>query len=748
MRRIGRLPPAAGLAIACILGAVPVAPGAAAAPADTSSAWPDSVRSIPLPELWPVLWGEAADSVRVAGPDTWLRNPARPIASETGGVVWEAYRPRFAYRPAGVEQAKDAERMLPPAAAAEAWLRAGAGAYSLARAASLRWAAGDTLGADSAWTALASEDSPWRWEALKARAELALARGAPALGDSLLMAAGTRGLSPAEQAERNLERARLSAAAADTAVAVALCRQVMRLSPTQAAAAAAVALLEAAHAARGESLSVEEERDAAEVDFWRRDLAAAARRLERAFRLSADSTRWRPGLRRAEVLRLAGRTREALRAWTSACSLAGEGEAHARCLLERARIERDARRATAALEWYARAAGAATSAELRETAWWERAREAEQDGRLALARAAYARVAERGGRRAEGAALRAGVLWYAAGNVRRARAWWERAPTEAARFWRAIAGRTRHRSQSDSLLSGLAALPGYSFYRVAARESLGVRGWPGQVLDSPGPTDRAGPPATTQLLVESELGDAAAALMARRAAGSVLDSAGSGMRAAPDPEALIAAAHIAYAAGRIAEGSRMAQRAFVACGDSVAKAWAVVPWAYPPAFESLLRRRAEESRDFAIDLPLLEALVWQESRFDPGARSRSDAFGLMQLTRAAALDQARGLHAAALGDSLLLDPGLNTRYGVRYLARLLERFGRNLPAALAAYNVGPGRVPARWSDLARRGGDALYCELIVFPETEDYVKQILAARVAYRELAPRAGMTGVYRPPR
>ena len=37
----------------------------------------------------------------------------------------------------------------------------------------------------------------------------------------------------------------------------------------------------------------------------------------------------------------------------------------------------------------------------------------------------------------------------------------------------------------------------------------------------------------------------------------------------------------------------------------------------------------------------------------------------------------------------------------------------------------------------RRFGDALFCELIVFPETEDYVKKIIAVRSAYRELAPR-----------
>ena len=37
-----------------------------------------------------------------------------------------------------------------------------------------------------------------------------------------------------------------------------------------------------------------------------------------------------------------------------------------------------------------------------------------------------------------------------------------------------------------------------------------------------------------------------------------------------------------------------------------------------------------------------------------------------------------------------------------------------------------------------RGGDALLCELVPYPETRDYVKRILGARQAYRELRPKS----------
>ena len=82
---------------------------------------------------------------------------------------------------------------------------------------------------------------------------------------------------------------------------------------------------------------------------------------------------------------------------------------------------------------------------------------------------------------------------------------------------------------------------------------------------------------------------------------------------------------------------------------------------------------------------LLQALIWQESRFTIGARSPVGAFGLTQIMPGTASDL--GINPAYY-DS----PYLQVHGGARYLATQLNTFDGNIINALAAYNSGPGRV--------------------------------------------------------
>lgn len=82
---------------------------------------------------------------------------------------------------------------------------------------------------------------------------------------------------------------------------------------------------------------------------------------------------------------------------------------------------------------------------------------------------------------------------------------------------------------------------------------------------------------------------------------------------------------------------------------------------------------------------LLQALIWQESRFSIGARSPAGAFGLTQIMPATATD-------LGINPEYYDSPYLQVEGGARYLAAQLDTFGGNIVNALAAYNAGPGRV--------------------------------------------------------
>lgn len=96
------------------------------------------------------------------------------------------------------------------------------------------------------------------------------------------------------------------------------------------------------------------------------------------------------------------------------------------------------------------------------------------------------------------------------------------------------------------------------------------------------------------------------------------------------------------------------------------------------------------SGELRWDWKLLAAMIYQESRFNPEARSWAGAFGLMQLMPATA--QRFGIDTTHTRES-------NIRAGVAYL-KYLDNFWRNrihdpqerVKFILASYNVGPGHV--------------------------------------------------------
>lgn len=93
-------------------------------------------------------------------------------------------------------------------------------------------------------------------------------------------------------------------------------------------------------------------------------------------------------------------------------------------------------------------------------------------------------------------------------------------------------------------------------------------------------------------------------------------------------------------------------------------------------------RIAELAVKYDISPALLDAVVWQESRWKERAVSPAGARGLTQLMPGTA--RMMGVDPD--------DPNANLEGGARYLRLQLDAFSGDLERALAAYNAGPGRV--------------------------------------------------------
>lgn len=126
--------------------------------------------------------------------------------------------------------------------------------------------------------------------------------------------------------------------------------------------------------------------------------------------------------------------------------------------------------------------------------------------------------------------------------------------------------------------------------------------------------------------------------------------------------------------------------------------WGFGSFAPPPApIASVLQNASASS---GVPVPILQALAYQESSYNPAAVSPKGAQGLLQLMPAT---------GRSLGVSNPFDPQQNADAGAKYLAGLYQQYG-DWGQALIAYNEGPG-------NLAKSG---------VFRSSQSYADTILA----------------------
>jgi len=123
-----------------------------------------------------------------------------------------------------------------------------------------------------------------------------------------------------------------------------------------------------------------------------------------------------------------------------------------------------------------------------------------------------------------------------------------------------------------------------------------------------------------------------------------------------------------------------------------------------PSKSQLLNMINKVSRENGVDEKLVQALIRQESGFNPNATSKVGAMGLMQLMPST---------AKAMGVNDPYNATQNVEGGVKYLKSMLNKYNGNVILALAAYNAGPNAVDK-------------YSGVPPYKETQNYVKNILA----------------------
>jgi soluble lytic murein transglycosylase len=140
----------------------------------------------------------------------------------------------------------------------------------------------------------------------------------------------------------------------------------------------------------------------------------------------------------------------------------------------------------------------------------------------------------------------------------------------------------------------------------------------------------------------------------------------------------------------------------------------------------------------SLDPYQVAGIIRQETIFDARAKSKADAYGLMQLLIPTARATAKRYNASttAIYGETLFQPALNIELGTAYMRDQFDKFGRFEYVAVA-YNAGPGRVP-QWRATLPAEMDE-FVELIPFAETKGYVQGVVRAAAQYRRLYDENG---------
>ena len=123
---------------------------------------------------------------------------------------------------------------------------------------------------------------------------------------------------------------------------------------------------------------------------------------------------------------------------------------------------------------------------------------------------------------------------------------------------------------------------------------------------------------------------------------------------------------------------------------------------------------------------ILEAILKEESHFNPNAKSYAGANGLMQLMPATYSEVVKSQNAITKLDPITA----NITAGSIYYSGLKKSLVNRDLYAISAYNGGIGSVQSWFSKLKYNDTDE-FVEQIPYPETKNYVKKVLRSYWMY-----------------
>jgi soluble lytic murein transglycosylase len=146
-----------------------------------------------------------------------------------------------------------------------------------------------------------------------------------------------------------------------------------------------------------------------------------------------------------------------------------------------------------------------------------------------------------------------------------------------------------------------------------------------------------------------------------------------------------------------------------------------------------------EAKRHQLDPYLIAGIIRQETVFNPKARSRANAIGLMQLlpSTGVAVAKKNSLGGGRISNADLYNPILNIQLGTAYVKELFDRFGR-FEYVAAAYNGGPTRV-SRWRNELPADEIEEWVESIPISETRLYVQGVYRNSRQYQRLYDEKG---------